>query len=210
MKKSVYSLVLMDSVIKAVDEQAYRLGTNRSNLINQILAERFCCVTPEMRMREIFDLLSEKTGSNFQIQKQNSSSLITLRTSLEYKYRPIVNYKIELQREPDDFLGQLRVQIRTQSQPLISLFEEFFLYRTTLEKKYFSLLGLDYQFTLSAGYFARKLVRSTADSEKTAIAIGGYLNHLNKSLQMCFSAPNDFPSCEVENEYKELLKNFII
>ena len=40
MKRSVYSLVLMDDVIKAVDEQAYRLGTSRSNLINQILAER--------------------------------------------------------------------------------------------------------------------------------------------------------------------------
>ena len=33
LKKSVYSLVLMDEVIKAVDEQAYRLGTSRSNLI---------------------------------------------------------------------------------------------------------------------------------------------------------------------------------
>ena len=37
MKKSIYSLVLMDEVIRAVDEQAYRLGTSRSNLINQIL-----------------------------------------------------------------------------------------------------------------------------------------------------------------------------
>ena len=62
MKRSVYSLVLMDDVIKAVDEQAYRLGTSRSNLINQILAERLSCVTPEMRMREIFGGLAQPFG----------------------------------------------------------------------------------------------------------------------------------------------------
>ena len=55
MNKNVYSIVLTDNVIRAVDAEAYRLGTNRSNLINQILAEHLSCVTPEMRMREIFD-----------------------------------------------------------------------------------------------------------------------------------------------------------
>ncbi len=65
MKKSVYSLVLMDDVIKAVDRQAYRLGTSRSNLINQILAEHLSCVTPEMRMRDIFASLSELMSSSF-------------------------------------------------------------------------------------------------------------------------------------------------
>ena len=78
MKRSVYSLVLMDDVIKAVDEQAYRLGTSRSNLINQILAERLSCVTPEMRMREIFDSMTELIGGAFRIQQQRSASLMTL------------------------------------------------------------------------------------------------------------------------------------
>lgn len=210
MKKSVYSLVLMDSVIKAVDEQAYRLGTSRSNLINQILAEHLCCVTPEMRMREIFDSVSGLVSGNFQIQQQRSSSLMTLRTSLEYKYRPIVNYKVELEREPDYFIGQLRVHIRTQSSSLTALFEDFFVYRAELEKKYLSKLGYEYLYNLSAGCFTRKLLRSTADSEKTAAAIGLYLTHLNKSLQLYFSSPNDFPSYAVENEYRELLEQFII
>ena len=40
MKKSVYSIVLADDVVEAIDEMAYSLGTSRSNLINQILAER--------------------------------------------------------------------------------------------------------------------------------------------------------------------------
>ena len=81
MKKSVYSLVLMDDVIKAVDTEAYRRGTSRSNLINQILAEHLSCVTPEMRMREIFASLSELVSSSFQIQQQRSASLMTLKTA---------------------------------------------------------------------------------------------------------------------------------
>ena len=39
MGKSVYSLVLMDEVVDAIDQMAYRNNTSRSNLINQILAE---------------------------------------------------------------------------------------------------------------------------------------------------------------------------
>ena len=38
MKKSMYSLMLADEVVKAVDELAAEHGTNRSNMINQILA----------------------------------------------------------------------------------------------------------------------------------------------------------------------------
>ena len=37
MKKSVYSLVLMDDVVNAIDDMAYQMNTSRSNLINQIL-----------------------------------------------------------------------------------------------------------------------------------------------------------------------------
>ena len=55
MKKSVYSLVLMDDVVNAIDDMAYQMNTSRSNLINQILAEHVSYITPEMRMKDIFD-----------------------------------------------------------------------------------------------------------------------------------------------------------
>lgn len=210
MKKSVYSLVLMDSVIKAVDEQAYRLGTSRSNLINQILAEHLCCVTPEMRMREIFDSVTEMISKSFQVQQQGSSSLMTLKTALAYKYRPAVNYKVELQREPDKFIGQLRVQIRTQSKPLISLFNRFFLYRAEMEKRCLSENGCQlFTCEISSGCFTRKLINGTS-GDKTGTAISEYLTHLNKSMQLYFSSPEDFPEYPVENEYREILSRHII
>ena len=203
MKKSVYSLVLMDSVVKAVDEQAYKLGTSRSNLINQILAEQLCCITPEMRMREIFDSVTEMISENFQIQQQGSASLMTLKTALEYKYRPAVNYKVELQREPDNFIGQLRVQIRTQSQSLINLFNNFFIWRIEMEKRCLSEIGFNnYSCELTSGNFTRKLLNNS--SEKTGEAIGEYIRHLNKSMQMYFLSPVDFPERIMENEYRKI------
>lgn len=124
MNKSVYSIVLMDEVIRAVDERAYRLGTNRSNLINQILAEHLSCITPEMRMRTIFDAVSELIGTSC-IQQQSSAAMLTLRTAIEYKYRPTISYKVELERIPCEHLGRLKINIRTQSPELTELLADF-------------------------------------------------------------------------------------
>lgn len=213
MKRSVYSLVLMDDVIKAVDRQAYRLGTSRSNLINQILAEHLSCVTPEMRMREIFSSLSELVSGSFQIQQQRSASLMTLKTALDYKYRPTISYKVELERTPDDKLGTLRVQIRTQSEPLIDLFNSFFMYRIKLEKALLNGKGrTDSSFELTSGLFTRKLLESGLDEDSAGQAISAYLTHLNKSIQTFFSAPQQFGDYapELEKEYIAMLERYVL
>lgn len=213
MNKSVYSLVLMDDVIQAVDEEAYRRGTSRSNLINQILAEHLSCITPEMRMQGIFSSLTDLISSSFQIQQQRSASLMTLRTALEYKYRPTVNYKVELERSPNEFLGTLRVQIRTQSSPLINLFNSFFIYRVKLEAAALAQLGYgNYTCDLSSGSFARKLFNSGQSEEQCGAAISRYLTNLNRSIQAYFSGPQSFRQFapELEYEYKKMLEEFII
>ena len=53
MKKSLYSLMLMDEVVNEVDRLAFRRGTNRSSLINQLLAEYLSLATPENRIGNI-------------------------------------------------------------------------------------------------------------------------------------------------------------
>ena len=45
--KSIYSLVLSDSVVEAVDIMARGAGLSRSAMINQLLAERVAYITPE-------------------------------------------------------------------------------------------------------------------------------------------------------------------
>ena len=82
MNKNVYSIVLTDNVIRAVDDEAYRRGTNRSNLINQILAEYLSCVTPEMRMRQIFDSAEALLRREMLLMQQNTPSVLMLKTAL--------------------------------------------------------------------------------------------------------------------------------
>ena len=213
MKKSVYSLVLMDDVIKAVDREACRLGTSRSNLINQILAERLSCVTPEMRMRDIFGAVSEFLNNSFQIQQQRSASLMTLKTVLDYKYRPAVNYKVELERNPGKFLGTLKVHIRTQSPALTDIFQNFFIYRAKLEMDELAKRGYDcFCADLSPGLYTRKLVNSGVDEEETGEAISQYLNNLNQSIQIYFSGAETFRSYapQLEQDYRKILDKFVL
>lgn len=214
MKKSVYSIVLMDNIIKAVDEEAYRIGTSRSNLINQILAEHLSCITPEMRMRDIFSSLTSMINADFQIQQQRSDSFMTLRTALEYKYRPTINYKVELARSPDRYLGTLRVHIRTQSSSLINLFNNFFVYWINLETEMLNRLGCgDYFCDLSSGCFMRQLFNcEKLSEEEIGETIYSYITILDKAVKLYFSAPQTFSAAapEIEREYARQLQHTII
>ena len=57
MNKSLYSLILSDDVVREIDRLAYKSGTNRSSMINRILAEYVSYTTPEMRFNQIFSAL---------------------------------------------------------------------------------------------------------------------------------------------------------
>jgi len=50
MIKSVYSLMLFDEIVEKIDQIAYENNTNRSQLINDILAEKIGLVTPEQKI----------------------------------------------------------------------------------------------------------------------------------------------------------------
>ena len=66
MNKSMYSLILMDDVVREIDKIALRMNTNRSNLVNQILAEYASMMTPEKRINSIFKYIESlmTTGSD--------------------------------------------------------------------------------------------------------------------------------------------------
>ena len=126
MKKSVYSLVLSDDVIEAIDRLAYSKGTSRSAMINGILAEAVSYTTPEKRMNDIFGAIESLMGSSsFQIQPQPSDAMLSIRSALKYKYKPVIRYGLELYRSFDKTIGQLRVSFRTQSESLKSDLTEF-------------------------------------------------------------------------------------
>lgn len=192
MKKSVYSLVLSDDVVRAIDDMAYRLNTSRSNLINQILAERVSYKTPESLIKDIFDCMRTIMDSHFQIQGQASDAMLSIRSPLRYKYKPTIRYRVELLKETEkDVFGRLSVSFRTQSAQLISMLEGFFRLWYSLEKAYINDYfpeGVEYVY--SEGRFIRKLKISNqigqASPDLLGNAIGGYIRLLDSEIKLYF------------------------
>lgn len=203
MKRSVYSLVLSDEVIEAIDNMAYSLGTSRSNLINQILAEKVSLTTPEKRMDNIFSQIEKLMFEEcYQIQERQSDSLMYIRSSIKYKYRPTVKYSVELFRNSNDGIGQLKVTFRTQNQMLLKLIDNFFNIWANLESTYFNdkVSSL-----IEVGKFTR--VFSSTSSE-VGVAISEYIHTFDTALKQYFSNPNDLTP--IKDIYEKYLSNGIV
>ena len=141
MKKSLYSLSLMDSVVAEIDRLAARQGTSRSNLVNQILADYASMMTPEKRIDSIFRRIETlaQQGDLIPYFTPNQRTM-SLKSSLEYKYRPTIRYELQLYRVPEGAIGELSVVFRTQSQALLSEIDAFLRLWVRLENLYVSKL----------------------------------------------------------------------
>ena len=192
MKKAVYSLVLSEDVVEAVDRMAYARGTSRSNLINQLLAEAVGYVTPERRMAEILNTLSQQMTGLFQLQEQATDGMLTIRSPLRYRYKPTIRYRVELYRQPERALGVLHASFRTQSKALIAEAESFFRIWAELECAHGLCTKEDYH--IEDGCWDRRFL-ITAGKESTAqeigAAFGQYIKHADAALKAYFAALPD-------------------
>lgn len=208
MKKSVYSLVLSDTVINEIDKAAYNMNTSRSNLINQILADYVSYVTPEKRMQEVFnsiEALLDKTRS-FQIMIQPSDSMFSLRSALDYKYNPTVRYSVELYKDESDCLGELRVTLRSQNTNLILCMVSFFNLWSKIEYAYTG--KADY--ICSNGKYIKKLRLSSKNLSNNDIgkAIAAYIDTIDKALKTYFTnLDKPTAASEIEKIYTNYLKS---
>ena len=107
MKKNMYSLMLAEEVVQAIDRLASEKGTNRSNLINQILAEYVSLTTPEKHVSNIFDFIENTIGKmdGFLLYSQPNDMTMSIKSSLKYHYRPTIRYEVEMYRMPDALHG---------------------------------------------------------------------------------------------------------
>lgn len=176
MKKTLYSLMLSEDVVAEVDRLAHRLGTNRSNLINQILAERVGFVTPERRINDIFTAIEKLISPSRELVPffAPNAPTMSLKSSLEYKYRPTVKYEVELYRGDSDALGELTVVFRTQSAALISLMAEFFRLWKLIEDTHLAPLMPDNAptYALYDGRFVRSIAIPQRDCSADELAQG--------------------------------------
>ena len=180
MKKTLYSLMLSEDVVREVDALAHRLGTNRSSLINQVLAEYVGYVTPERRIRDVLSAIEQLMLPSRELVPffaPNSSSL-SLKSSLEYKYRPTIKYEVELTRGGGETIGELSVVFRTQSAALLGSMTEFFRLWKRIEDAHLApLLGVRLSYALYDGKFVRSLAAPDRDctAEELAGALSEYI-----------------------------------
>lgn len=195
MKKTLYSLMLSDDIMREVDALAHQMGTNRSNLVNMILAERVQMRTPEQQIGDIFTGIERLLSSSRELVPLISPNAqrVAVRSSLQYKYRPSLRYEVELANgfvsgEP---IGTLTANFRTQSQALLELLNRFFRCLCRIEGR---MLPLNLSYSLENGRFTRSLAYpvprsdgagSALSAETISGAITDYVRLIDRMLKAC-------------------------
>lgn len=189
-EKSIYSLVLSDEVVEAVDRLARSSGLSRSAMVNQLLAERVCCVTPEMRLKSITSAIRSAVGDEFYLMEQPSAATVACKTALKYRYKPTLRYSVEVYGAGNKRAGELRVTVRTQSEQLYSDLSGFFRCWTALEQKYIAdKLTQDITFAIEPGRFTRTLNMPPQgiSDEELGQAVADYMAALDEAMKHYFS-----------------------
>ena len=192
--KSIYSLVLSDEVVDAVDALARTAGMSRSAMINRILAEQVAFVTPEMRLREILESLARSMTDAFMIAEKPTGSTLSARTSLKYRYKPTVRYSVEIFSDSRSTKegarsGELRVSFRSQNAQLIDDLTEFFKCWAALEEKYIAdRISGDILYTIQDGRFTRTLnmPRENISENELGTAVADYMAMLDGAMKAYF------------------------
>ena len=211
MKKNLYSLTLSDEVVREVDALAHRMGTNRSALVNRILAEYVSVPTPERRWNDIFEAIEELMTPTRELVPFFSpgSSTMSLKSSLSYKYRPTVKYEVDLGGGNEWTMGTLNTVFRTQSASLIAAMTNFFRLWVQIEDKCLApLLGSSIACSLYDGRFVRPLAMPRGKSltaDDVAGAISTYVQLFDRLLKGYLDG--SLSANDVEMAYRGDLRN---
>lgn len=214
MQKSLYSLILTDDIVDKIDALARERNTNRSNLINQILAEYVSFTTPEKRINDIFNsidgLLNAQIFNSFIEPYERTMSV---KSSLEYKYRPTIKYEVELYKHERGAIGELKVIFRTQSADLLYRLRDFFELWTRMEGIYLknAFANKEINYSFDNGKFTRTLsypYGETYTGEQTARAISDYIGMFDDIVKAYVAGRGNVT--EMENRYLSYLNNSLI
>lgn len=210
MKKTLYSLMLNDEVVREVDALAHRMGTSRSSLINQILAEYVNYTTPERRINDVLSAIEQLMAPSRELVPffaPNTFSM-SLKSSLEYKYRPTVKYEVALTPGNSEAIGELSVVFRTQSAALISAMTDFFRIWKDIEDRLLRpLTGAAVNYALYDGKFTRSIAPPDRDctADELAGAISQYITLFDKLMKGYLSGRYDAHDVEAAY-YSNLIK----
>lgn len=206
MGKIVYSIVLSEEVVAAIDILATRGGQSRSGLINQVLAGHAGLTTPEEHGRQIGAALQTAAEAQGLRAALSPSGALTLHTALRYKYNPTLRYVVEL-RHSGPTLAEVRVQLRSQSEALLSYLSLFFELWDRLEQRHLPRPPAEGEYHQAAGRYRRLLRRpaEAAGQEALGREIAAWVAMLDSSLKAYFASLQDAPRAvrDTETAYRE-------
>lgn len=216
MDKNMYSLILMDDVVRAVDKLAHEKGTSRSNLINRILAEHLTVLTPEVCAAQVFAeasrVLADQTAL---LPAPPSGSMLTIRSVLPYKYNPTIKFSVELAEiAEDECAGEFRVTSRSQSAGLLSKLTVFFELWSQIETTCFGerFPEIRLKHGISGGRFRRSLRAKpngcALNTRRIGEAVGQYVLLLHKSMNLYFGAQYGV-DMQVYTQMTELFQEYL-
>lgn len=210
MKKTLYSLMLSDDVVREIDNLAHRRGMNRSALVNQILAEYVDLTTPERQISDIFRQIGELLSTDRELVPfvAPNASTMSMKSSLQYRYRPTVKYSVELYRDRGGALGELAVVFRTQSAELLDAMDAFFhLWKRVEDELIAGYLPRPAEYALYNGRFTRTIALSARRDYSTndiAAAISAYVRLFDRLMKGYLAG--SLTAEQVRSEYIDWLR----
>ncbi len=188
MKKTLYSMLLDDNVVREIDLLAHRSGLSRSALVNQILAEYVDMTTPERRVGDIFRTIESLLSPDTELVPFFAPNAMTmsLKSALDYKYRPTVKYAVELRPAEEGSIGELSVVFRTQSAALLDAMDSFFrLWKRTEDMYLAPKLGRAIPCALYETRFVRELAAPDRNCtvDEVARAISDYVRLFDRLMK---------------------------
>ncbi len=196
MKKMVYSLMLFEEIVEKIDQMAYEKNTNRSQLINEILAEKIGMVTPEQKIQQILERLDENFSETLSVSQINKNSSIQFGKSLKYKYRPKIRYSYEFISNQEGRYAVLKISSRTKSERLNAHFDYFFDLISKIEKKELKE-GQDHQSN-------HKFVRTFKEEGELSKDVKTVSENLTSYLKMMDQAMNAYFSGIDRGQVKDI------
>ncbi len=186
MKKNIYSIILIEEIVKSIDEIAYSKNTNRSGLINQILADYLMFTTPEDNFRKIFEEIVKQVNEKIQIQPQRSVNTLAMKTVVFYKYNPTIKYFVEINLKDLQYSAEFRVSSRSQNSLLLLRLNGFFEFWIELESGHHENIIHDER----NARFTRRFT-NIVNHQNFAYRIGEYINTFDESLKLYFIGDNE-------------------
>lgn len=217
MSKQIYSLVLSDQVIEKIDREALIKGSNRSQIINDLLCQNLGIWTPDLKMNRVMDLMTEtlREIETMQMVSASHGNTIQLRTSVAYKYNPKLKYVVEMSGKAHPTMAVLKIYSRTTSELFLQALVMFFGYLNDFEERIEASINL--REVVSKGYlfeekrFVKEIqcdwVTKDVEAEAIAIYLSNYIQFLDESIKMYFNAYGNWQF--IDQQMNALYKKYL-